>query len=475
MGLRNIDHTAVIALALLGDAEGSYTDVGSGSCTGLLWDGSESGSQADPSLSPFTLYANGDANPWLVSREACEYACTDAGPTCTGYAYDDTGSRRCLIFVPRLQPDAPVGWTRWQADLISNPLGLRGTTLTGSTGVGPFTCHIRDPGFMKVGDGFCTGRAQATDGRPDFCADEGWCGNRISSLVTVSSAIAGSRQDCEDTCTALEFQGCEGYTWRNDGASVECNIHGAGMSELEMLGWEANAANATAIGSTTLSITGQYECYSRFQFVGFGGCTDSSPPHVNMVEYRRHNGLGDRQGCARECAALGLRCEGYSWGLQNGACELYGPLADSCISQWEVSGGVIGTAESDCDVDGLCSSSGEDNCVQLGSDCLFIDGTPSSQWSCTNRVATAIGGSNGNSAYVCYAHLPWIENPNQDCKGFWTRCTATCERGPARQWVQYSARAGLGAACPSTAPHCVSGQDDCITFQYIGRGKCAGP
>jgi len=50
---------------------------------------------------------------------------------------------------------------------------------------------------------------------------------------------------------------------------------------------------------------------------------------------------------------------------------------------------------------------------------------------------------------------------DEDCAGDWSDCTAACELGVERTWIQTLAPAGEGAACPTVAPDCEGGEDAC--------------
>ena len=51
--------------------------------------------------------------------------------------------------------------------------------------------------------------------------------------------------------------------------------------------------------------------------------------------------------------------------------------------------------------------------------------------------------------------------PNIACEGSWSACTAVCEKGPVRTWTQTVVPSGTGTVCPVAAPDCTPGADAC--------------
>lgn len=54
----------------------------------------------------------------------------------------------------------------------------------------------------------------------------------------------------------------------------------------------------------------------------------------------------------------------------------------------------------------------------------------------------------------------WVSTEDADCAGYFSDCTAACERAALRIWTERVAQRGHGSACP-TAQDCAAGEGDC--------------
>eukprot|EP01045_Picozoa_sp_COSAG04_P009344 COSAG04_NODE_538_length_12896_cov_41.168243_9_plen_1402_part_00 len=65
---------------------------------------------------------------------------------------------------------------------------------------------------------------------------------------------------------------------------------------------------------------------------------------------------------------------------------------------------------------------------------------------------------------ACAASSPPTVAAN--CTGDWSACTIDCELAVDRQWEQFTASSGSGAACPQ-APDCAPGEDECLPMNAL--------
>ena len=198
------------------------------------------------------------------------------------------------------------------------------------------------------------------------------------------------------------------------------------------------------------------------------GCTDSTAHNYNSLANVND---GSCVATVPGCMTVGADNYNASANVDDGSCRItgcmdstahnYNPLAntpdnDSCVAT------VPGCMAAGADNYNASANFDDDSCRIAG--CMEstahnynpLANTPDND-SCVPIVqgCMTVGADNYNtSANVDDGSC------NIDCVGQWSECTAACEVGGARVWVEGTAQSGAGAACPAgPAPDCAAGAD----------------